>query len=462
MTKLFPYQQQGVKQIDRFAGRALLADEMGLGKSIQSLTWIKRYRHSRQTMPTVIVCPASLKWNWEAEALKHINMQATVLEGTKLPRRSISIRRQPLIIINYDILKVWLPILKKMKLRTVIADEIHYCKSRSTQRSKALTELCKDVPYVLGLSGTPLTNRPAELWQAMHLIRPDIYKSFWKFANRHCRPHKTFWGWEYKGAERLGELHRTSKKNLMIRRLKKDVLKDLPGKSRHVFPIRIEPEAYKEYREASDDFIRWLTKLNPAKVSSAARAERLVQMGYLKRLSAKLKLKSVMDWVDNFLLESDGKLSLFGIHKFVLKALHERYSNQSVVVSGSVVSRKRQDAVTAFQTQKKCRLFLGNIRAAGVGLNLTAASTMGCVEMGWTPGEHTQVEDRHHRIGTRSHVSCLYFVALQTIEEPLCELIQTKQLILDEILDGKPQGASLDIFSQLHKELINGSGQARQ
>lgn len=424
------------------------------GKSLESLTWINRYQHKRGTLPALIVCPASLKWNWESEAWNHVKMRAQVLEGRSPPSKA---RLGDLVIINYDILKPWMDILREHKFRTIVIDECQFISNRNRQRSKLVRLLCRRVPYRLALSGTPLTNRPAELWNILNLLRPKLYPSFFSYAKTHCSPRRNPWGWTFKGAEKLPELHRNLKRTMMIRRLKSDVLKDLPEKSRHIFRIHLNKKDQEKYKQASDDIIKWLKQWDPAKVPKAQKAKRLVQLGYLKRMSAELKLPFVIEWIDQYLNESDGKLVLMGIHKTVMDPLWDRYKNQAVLVTGSVRGNKRRMAVEAFQSNKRCRLFLGNIRAAGVGLTLTAANTMAFAELGWTPGEHTQGEDRIHRIGQKDGASCYYLIADETIETPLCQLIQEKQKVLDQVLDGRSDGrSSLDIFNQLHLELVRG------
>jgi len=259
------------------------------------------------------------------------------------------------------------------------------------------------------------------------------------------------WGWEYKGATNLKELHRKLNSLMMIRRLKKDVLKELPDKVRQIIPLDIQ---MKEYNEVLNNFIRWLTKKSNVKVEKARRAERLVQMGYLKRLAAELKIEKVITWIDDFLEESSGKLVLFCVHKKIIKQLHEKYKTISVVVDGSVTGKKRKNAVKIFQTNNKIRLFIGNIKAAGVGITLTAASTLAFIEMDWTPGDHTQAEDRIHRIGQKESAMIYYLIAKNTIEEDLCKLIQKKQSILSATLDGREDKNKLDIFNELQKQLL--------
>ena len=447
LTDPYPYQKKGVRKLHHFSGRALLADEMGLGKTLQCLRWVLETKAS----PTIIVCPASLKYNWQREALIHVGMNAEVLEGQKAPKNSFQIQ-YPLIIINYDILTYWVKHLIKLKPKCVILDECHYIKNRGTKRYSAVKRLCSKSKHVIGVSGTPLTNRPAELWPVLNLIRNDKYPNFMEFAHEFCRPRRTPWGWKYDGATNLGQLHEELSALCMIRRRKADVLHQLPDKSRHVVPVELDDRT--EYDEALKDFIGWLQKTSNAKAKRAKKAERLVQMGYLKRIAAQQKMPSVLNWIDNFLEESEEKILLFGIHKTVISQLFKKYKSDAVKIDGSTSSKNRQKAVESFQSKHGARIFIGNIQAAGVGLNLTAASTVAFCEIGWTPGEHTQGEDRLHRIGQKNATQCFYLIARNTIEEKLCRILQEKQEVLDSTLDGKAAVSKMDIYSQLERELI--------
>lgn len=447
MTTPYPFQERGIRRISKFRGRVLLADEMGLGKSLQSLVWAR----DNGAFPAIIVCPASLKYNWEHEVNIHINMEAQVLEGKTPPRRRGFLRRQQIVIINYDILGAWLPYLLDMDPELVIGDEIHYCKNGRAQRTKNMRQLCKRIPNVIAISGTPLTNRPAELWTILNMVRPDLYPSFLPFACRHCKPRRTPWGWEYKGAERLDELHTNLKNTMMIRRRKSQVLKDLPPMSENVVLLPIKNR--REYDSALHNFLGWLATKSKVKAQRAAAAERLVKVGYLKRLAAELKLDSVCEWVDSFLESSSEKLVLFGIHKQFLSTLRQRYKSQSVLIDGSVTGKDRHRKVRLFNNKKRVRILFGNMQAAGVGLNLTASRTVALAELGWTPGEHNQAKDRVHRIGQTRAATCYYLIAKGTIEEDLYKLTKKKQETLDEVLDGSVTASVMDILEQLELKL---------
>jgi len=442
-TKPYTFQAEDVLIMEEMRGRVLLASEMGLGKTFQSLLFAKRNPSLR---PIVVVCPASLKWNWEREAKIHVGMRAEVLEGTK-PATSTGLHfHSDLIIVNYDILHAWLVHLRLLKPKIVIADEIHYAMSRKSRRSKSLDLLSKGVPCILGLSGTPLTNRPLDLWFPLHIIRPDLYPSLWTYAFQFCAPKKKFYGWDFSGASNLDKLHKTLTSTCMIRRRKIDVLKELPEKQRTVIPLDIIKR--REYTHAVKDFRNWIKGRLPNRIKGVEKSEGLVKLGHLKRLAARLKFKSATNWINDWLTESDGKLVVFAVHRKIIKKLHDKFKNLSVVVDGSVVGKKRQLTVDQFQTDKKIRLFIGNIKAAGIGLNLTAAQTVVFAELGWTPGEHIQAEDRIHRIGQTGHASIVYLVARRTIEEHLVEIIQRKQGTLNTVLDSG-KGENLDIFDQL-------------
>lgn len=447
-AKAFPYQQAGVKAIEEFGGRCLLADEMGLGKTLQALWFLKRER--LQTLPALVVCPASVKYTWEAQAREHVGVRAQVLEGQTPPTGRVSDVVPELTIINPDILRHWLPYLKKLGIRTIVLDECQMFQNPRAKRTKAAMQLARQTPHVLAMSGTPLTNRPSELWPTLHMVRPDLFPSFFSYAQTYCEPKRTPWGWEYKGATNLAELHGVLRGSCMVRRLKADVLGELPAKVRHVVPMELsKPD---EYNEARDDFMGWLRKNHYGnRATRAARAAAVTRIGYLLRLSAQLKARSVVQWAQRWLEESDGKLVVFAIHQKMIGVLQRRLGVPTVTVDGSVTGRKRKYAVDQFRRDPNCRVFIGNIKAAGTGVDglQDVADTMAFAELWWRPGDHIQAEDRIHRIGQNRVAWINYLVAGGTIEEDLCRIIQTKQQTIRATLDGGPLNEDLDVFDQL-------------
>lgn len=436
--------------IERFDGRALLADEMGLGKSFQALLYAQR----NKLRPIIIVCPACVKWNWEREAKKHVQMRSEILEGTKAPKAKWTFTKPQVIIVNYDILSHWVKLLRRLKPQLIIIDEAQYCKSRDAKRTKAVLRLCKGILHVVALSGTPMTNRPIELWPTISLLRPDHFSSFSEYGHRYCKPEWTRWGWQYKGATHSDELHDLLGLTCMIRRLKADVLKELPAKQRIVLPMAIARRS--EYDHALADFASWLRQKHPTSARRALKAEQLAKAGYLKRLVAELKLPSVIDWTQDFLQESDGKLILFAIHTKIIQALYDKFKETATYIDGSVTGHKRQLAIDQFQHDKKTRIIVGQLQAAGVGWNGTAATAVAFAELGWTPGEHDQAEGRAHRLGQENSVSCYYLVGRNTIEDKLCKILYDKQQDLTRILDGTGNGSTASAFDELLHDIKKG------
>ena len=443
-----PYQIESIRGIDRLRGRVLLAHEMGLGKTLIALWWWAKHKTAS---PAVVVCPASVKYQWEHECLVNIGVRPYVLEG-QTPSRNGRMAKPRIVIVNYDILHHWTKWIEKLDPQCIVVDECQYVKNMETKRSKAVRALAKGRPYVLALSGTPLTNRVIELFPTLQMVKPKVFTSRYSFAHSYCKPKWTPWGWKYDGATNLDELRERLTKHCMVRFLKRDVLKELPPKTRRVLTVGMEGED--EYREATDNFLRWMAKSNPAKLLSAQKAETLVKLGYLKRLAARLKLRSVVDWSNEWLeAYPNEKLVLFAWHRKMIEALKRRVRTKSVIVDGSVTGRRRKAVIDQFQMDRKTRLCIGNIRAAGIGITLTAASTVAFTELSWVPTDHTQAEDRIHRIGQKSNAWIWYLIAGGTIEEDLCEVLEEKQKVILATLDGGNNPDDLDVYSQLIRRL---------
>lgn len=445
-TKPYPYQRRGVKKVHyQFDGRALIADEMGLGKTPQALWYVDWFL---ERGPVLIICPANMKETWRREARKHTGMRVEIL-GSHKPPKGFKLNPARLYVINYDVLVSWVKVLRRRLPQLVITDESQMIKSPGAKRTKAWQAICNGVPKILCLTGTPIENCPAEFWTTLHTLRPDVFNSHRAFLFRYCDPKRKFWGWEFKGATNLEELHELAKATCMIRRLKKNVLRQLPPKTRIVQPVDISKPT--EYREAEKEFIKWLMKKSKKRALRAMNAEAVVKLGYLKRLAGVLKFKAVVAWLDEFLKTTGEKIIIFGIHKKLLKALKSRYKEQAVLVTGSTSLKNRQIAMDRFNKSKSCRIFIGNLIAAGVGWSCSSASTVAFIELDWVPGKHTQAEDRIHGLGrgvAGRKAMIYYLVARGTIEEMLCRVLQEKQLILDRTLDGKVV-TRLDVLDQL-------------
>jgi len=433
--------------MNHFKGRVLLADEMGVGKTIQALWYLKIHPTYR---PAIVICPAHIKYVWRDQAKEHIGMRATILNTRTPPKRGFLDKDRELVIINYDVLEYWMHWLKRMKASVLILDESHYMKSRTALRIENIRELGRKIPHVLCISGTPNINGPQDLWTTLNLLQPNLFPSFLPYAQRYCDPKLKSYGWEYKGATNTRELYRMLKQTCMIRRLKKDVLPELPPKVRTVVPLDIERRG--EYEEALTDFLSWLEKKDKSKVKKASKAKELVKVGYIKRLVAELKMKEALKWIDNF-LETNEKLVVFCIHKHIAQILTKKYKKISVVVVGTTNQEKRYERIQRFQKKKKCRMMIGNIKAAGTGIDLTAAFSVAFLELPWVPGLLLQAEDRVNRWPQKETCFIYYLVAKGTVEEKLCQILQKKHDDASKALDGTIEHSRLDIYNILLRQL---------
>ena len=464
---LFTYQKKGVEFIEAHRGRALIADEMGLGKTAQALAWCQLHPRKR---PVVIVVPASLKLNWEREANMWMDKpKVTILSG----RKPEEITGAPgILIINYDILandfeeyeKVtkgkdggpdlieiktrevpytgWVDFLRDLLPKVVIGDEIHYVKSSKAKRTKAFRKLVKGVRHLILLSGTPIVNRPIEIYNAIQMLSPTMFPNWWYFIHRYCDAKSTGFGMDTSRASNTEELHDKLVKTIMIRRLKSEVLKDLPPKLYSFLPIELNNRG--EYREAEKNFIEFVKRRKGAAAAErASNAEAVAQIEALKQLAVQGKMAGVLEWIRD-VLENGEKLIVFAVHKFVIDRLMKEFKGLAVKVDGSVTGKNRQLAVDKFQNEPQTRLFIGQMQAAGVGITLTAAYQLAFIEYPWTPGELAQASDRPHRIGQDNPVNIYYLLAEDTIEEEIAEMLDEKKTVLNAVLDGKaPEKGSL-------------------
>jgi len=442
---LYPYQNIGVAFIEKKNGRALIADEMGLGKTCQALSWLQLHPEKRKA---IIITPATLKINWQREAKMWIsNPKTQVLTGSKI----VPIFGE-IIIINYDILAAWEETLIALKPQVIILDECHYIKSHSTRRTKAVKRICKGVSHVICLSGTPIVNRPIEMYNAINLIDSNIFPSEFAFAHKFCNPKKTPWGksgWDFSGASNTEVLHKILVESIMIRRKKMDVLTELPPKTFSFVPMMLDNR--KEYEFVKNNFIDWVYEQKGMEAAErAGAAECLGKIEGLKQTAVKGKMEQVLNWIEDFLMTGE-KLVLFATHKTAIERIMEEFQNVAVKIDGSVSQAQRQIAVDKFQNDPEVKLFVGNIQAAGVGITLTASSNVAFMELPWTPGALAQASDRVHRIGQKDNVTVHYLLAYNTIEEEIAEMLDRKLKVLDSVLDGKDSDEN-SLLSELMKK----------
>ena len=454
--ELKPFQRAGVAYL-LAQRRAFLADEQGLGKTIEALATLE----ADDAYPAIVVCPASLKLNWIREIERWLPGRSTqVLTGTGVkrfvhedstdtptalttdtptdPRVTASqadIPAADITVVNYDILAARGEALAATKPKAVVLDESHYCKNAAAKRTQAVAHLAASVPnegLVLALTGTPVMNRPPELISQLRIIgRLPDFGSGAQFGRR------------FKGIDAHMRLHWHLRSRCFVRRLKADVLPQLPAKTRTIVPVELDNEA--EYRLAETDVIAWLRsrpldlKELDAKIAAALRAERLVRLNALKLLAARGKLHAALAWIHDF-CSSGERLVVFARHREVQRAVIERFPH-ALHILGEDSHAARDASVSAFQAadDSENQLIVCSLEVAGQGLTLTQASNVAFLELDWTPAKHDQAEDRCHRIGQQDAVNAWYLLAAGTIDETMANLLERKRAIIGAVTDGREE-----------------------
>lgn len=436
---LFRYQKKGVQKIVNtfFSGKKgfLLADDMGIGKTIQAITVIKHFQYKK----VLIVCPASLKLNWQREIKKWVNFESYIVNSSE--SNEYDIKNNNMLIINYDILKKFESILKNIKFDMVISDECHYIKNEQAQRTKSFKNIIEKTDKILLLSGTPIENRPIEFFNTLNIINSDLFSNKFQFGQRYCALKNNGFGYDWSGHSNTGELNQLLvEEDIMLRRKKEDILEDLPDKLVSVIPLDIDN--YSEYALADKEFALWLKNNKQAK-----RTQIQFNVEELEQIVLQGKIKQIYSWIDNF-FESNEKLVLMCKHHKTIDLLYERYKDVSVLFDGRCNEKQKQQAVDQFQNSDKIKLFIGNIKAAGVGITLTAASNLCFLQLDWSPSKHDQASDRIYRIGQKNCCNIYYFVAQGTIEEAKLQLLDRKRKVVKAILDGE-RVQDFNILSEL-------------
>lgn len=448
---LMPFQKEGVLYASN-KRKVFIADDMGLGKTVEGIASI----HANKAYPALIIVPAVVKYNWAKEVKEWIPEDKTicVMEGKNDDIKKIY--SHDVVVINYDICTYYVKELSNRQFKSMTLDESHYVKNKSTQRTKAVLKISKKIPYRFLLSGTPIENKPIELTAQLEVIdRLKDFGGWMSFALHYCNAYKTKYGWDTSGACNMQELNAILRSKCYIRRTKREVLKDLPDKRISKIPIRLSKKDMKEYQRALNDTLQYLAEIGKSEeeIERAARAESLVKIELLKQLTAKKKLPQAIEWIKDF-LESGEKLLVFCTHKDVLKDLIEVFPS-SVIINGETSAEERFQIVERFQTDPDVKLALLTLKAASVGITMTASSNVAFIELGWTPAEMAQAEDRVNRIGQKHPVNIWYLLAEETIDMEIAQLIDTKRVVAQGAMDGKEVRQEDSILKELSKNLLN-------
>jgi SWI/SNF-related matrix-associated actin-dependent regulator 1 of chromatin subfamily A len=426
--ELRPFQKAGVLFADSHDGNVLNADDQGLGKTIETIAYLQL---RKEKMPVLLVVPAVVKINWFREIVKWMfpKPDIQILSG-QTPYKI----KGNVIIINYDILPYWENEIKKYPFNMIVADEATNIKSSSAKRTKAFKRIKKGISTFMALTGTPIENHPAELYNTINMIDSTLFPVAWDFYWEFCNPKNNGYGWTMNGATNIPKLHKILTESIMLRRLKKDVLPELPDKIISFVPIELTNQ--KEYDFAEKSFIGWVAAYKGKEAAlRAENAEAIQKIESLKQIAVREKLKGTVNWIKDF-LESDRKLVIAVNHTFVIEELLTAFPGISLRIDGSITGNKRQEMIDLFQNNPIYKLIFVNMKAGGIGITLTAAWDLVILELGWNPKIIDQMMDRVHRIGQTHGVNIYYLLALNTIEEQIAELLDKKRKIIDGVIDG--------------------------
>jgi SNF2 family DNA or RNA helicase len=426
------HQKEAIEKLlanDRF----ILADDMGLGKTTSTV--IASMESGAKKV--LIVCPASLKINWKREIENYTDDYVLIVEGKKWGST------YKYYIINYDILKNFhttensedseaYQIILNEGFDLAIVDEAHYISNSQAQRTKLLNDILAKIPKVWLLTGTPMTSRPINYYNLLKIVNSPLTLNWKSYVMRYCKGYQFRVGgrkvWNTSGASNLDEL-RDQTKAVVLRRLKTDVL-DLPEKI--ISPIWLELKN-SFYDDELSDFLR-ISEENKEKESITVTLNRLMK---LRQLIAIEKVEHTCELIDK-VLEQGKKVIVFTNFTMSLDMLHEKYKKKSVVLDGRMSKIARQESVDRFQNEDKVKIFIGNIKAAGVGITLTSADTVIMNDLSFVPADHSQAEDRAYRYGQKNSVLVYYPVFENTIEMTVYNILQKKKDIIDQVMgDGE-------------------------
>jgi SWI/SNF-related matrix-associated actin-dependent regulator 1 of chromatin subfamily A len=423
--------------------RFILADDMGLGKTTSTIIAALETGAKK----VLIVCPASLKINWQREIANYSDRTVFIAEGKKFSTES------DFVIANYDILKNFHDsdpkkkeesLLLKSGFDLVILDEAHMISNVQAQRTKIINSFTKKIDRVWLLTGTPMTSRPMNYYNLLSIIESPVALNWKAYAIRYCQGFQFTAGkrkvWNVTGASNLEELRdRTSKQ--ILRRLKEDVL-DLPDKI--ITPVYLRLKS-KEYEDLMGEYFDWYDK-NPDESSSLT--VQFSKLMKVRKVIANEKTKQTIEFAEN-IIDQGKKVIIFTNFTDTLQTIYQHFGKQAVYLDGSCSNAMRQQAVDQFQNDDKIKVFVGNLKAAGVGLTLTSAEAVIMNDLSFVPAEHAQAEDRAYRYGQKSNVLVYYPLFENTIEGSIYDILNRKKEIIRTVMGDEITHSTGDIVEEI-------------
>ena len=436
--KLLNFQKMGLDFLLKSSGNALLADDMGLGKTVQTLAYIAS---EKQSLPALIVAPLVTLTNWQREIerfMKKKSKNGRIVENDVPTITSIRSGKRNVIpysdfyLINYELLHKRQDDLAKLKIRTLVCDEVQHLRSKTTQKYKAVKTLAsvKSMKYRVGLSGTPIYNHGSEIWPIVDILKPGLLGNFKEFCEYFCYQDEK--GKAIVVPNKRDGLRYVLQRDVMLRRKKSDVLKELKDKVRYKETIDADETYYKNELNKIWSKLEEEQKNAETEFNKLASYQRAIQSE--RQAAGVAKLHHVTDFVKN-IMEIEESVVVFCHHKYIHKLLHEslqEFKPSSII--GGQNDKIRQDNIDRFQNGDT-KLMVAGLRAGSMGINLTRAKYVIFAELDWSPAIHRQAEDRLHRIGQKNTVFAYYLIGKRTLDEHVANILVDKSYEIDAIMD---------------------------
>ena len=423
----------------------ILADDMGLGKTTSTIIAALESGSKK----VLIICPATLKINWKREIENYSDKTIYIAESKNFSTEA------DFVIINYDIIKNFHDTKKKndsqvlaAKFDLVIIDEAHYIKNATAQRTKLINDIVKNTERLWLLTGTPMTSRPIDYFNLLNIIDSPVAKNWMAYAIRYCSGYQFNVGgrkvWNVTGASNLEEL-RDRTLGLTLRRLKENVL-DLPDKI--ITPVYLRLKS-KSYENVMGEYYDWYDK-NPEESKSLT--VQFSKLTKIRQIIADEKIEQTIELAEN-IIEQDKKVIIFCNFTDSLNKITEHFGKSAVKLDGSMSKHERQNSVDQFQENPKVKVFVGNIKAAGVGITLTAAEAVIMNDLSFLPSDHAQAEDRAYRYGQKNNVLVYYPIFENTIEGIIYDILNNKKQVIATVMGDNqhPADAAEEILQRINE-----------
>ena len=443
---LYDFQIQAVSHFQSRGG-FVLADEMGLGKTLSAIACMT----SADARKSLVICPASVKYQWEKEvarstAKSHHIMVAEGRVPTAMDRSMV--RCSDIVIINYDILQGWEGVLCEPYWDIMVLDEAHKLKNKDSQRSRSTLQIKQRVERTLCLTGTPITDRNLDVWNVVYMADPEVFPSYWGFRKIFCT------GMAGKQSVNPRGLHAAlTSSGVMLRRRKEDVFDELPQVTHTVIPLKLSSD---ELVMAESEVLAASKEVENARGSSVGTSiiNFRARIAKYRKETMKLKLKSVVEWVNDFLESSDQKLMVAVIHReFGGKALHKCFPGVSVLIDGDLSAKQKENAKNKFIDDPSVRVIIGNILSVGTGTDglQDVCSDLLYAELDWSPANMDQCTARLNRNGQKKPVSVTYMTVKDSIEEYLARALDRKGDTVSWVLDNESLDPNKSLVRMMNK-----------